>query len=187
MPILIESDAVLNHRLGADGSEVFKAVMVDRSDRTKNVGEPQDIEGWTKFDFKARDGKYSKQTYNFNHFTGVDYDNKTGTNAIYRIEGENKYWAQNVDTENKNYDYLMVSAHQTPYGRHASLRGLRTTYNRELMVRMAACKRCAIVLITDIPVVDHAHGDVRADYLAWGAWILKETGASGFRFDAVKQ
>ena len=35
--------------------------------------------------------------------------------------------------------------------------------------------------------VDHAHGDVKKDLFNWGTWILKETGASGFRFDAVKQ
>jgi hypothetical protein len=38
-----------------------------------------------------------------------------------------------------------------------------------------------------ITTVDHAHGDVKKDLLNWGSWILKETGASGFRFDAVKQ
>lgn len=35
--------------------------------------------------------------------------------------------------------------------------------------------------------MDHAHGDVKKDLFNWGTWILKETGASGFRFDAVKQ
>lgn len=44
--------------------------------------------------------------WNFNHFTGVDFDNKQGKKAIFRIEGENKGWAQAVDSENKNYDYL---------------------------------------------------------------------------------
>jgi alpha-amylase len=42
------SDAVLNHRLGADESETFKATEVSNDDRTKNLGEPYDIEGWTK-------------------------------------------------------------------------------------------------------------------------------------------
>jgi alpha-amylase len=41
-------DAVLNHRLGADESETFKATEVANDDRTKNLGEPYDIEGWTK-------------------------------------------------------------------------------------------------------------------------------------------
>jgi alpha-amylase len=45
--------------------------------------------------------------WNFNHFTGIDYDNKTKTNAIYRIHGDFKDWADDVDQENANYDYLM--------------------------------------------------------------------------------
>ena len=48
MTILHTSDAVLNHRLGADEAETFKATMVDDNDRTKNISEPFDIEGWTK-------------------------------------------------------------------------------------------------------------------------------------------
>lgn len=40
---------MLNHRLGADESETFKATEVDTNDRTKNIGEPYDIEGWTKY------------------------------------------------------------------------------------------------------------------------------------------
>lgn len=59
-----------------------------------------------RFNFAGRGDKYSKMKYNFNHFTGVDFDNKTGKKSIFRIEGENKYWAEAVDSENKNYDYL---------------------------------------------------------------------------------
>jgi len=34
--------------------------------------------------------------------------------------------------------------------------------------------------------VDHDHPEARKDMLDWGSWVLKETGAVGFRFDAVK-
>ena len=34
--------------------------------------------------------------------------------------------------------------------------------------------------------IDHAHGDVKDDLNSWGEWVIKETGAAGFRFDAVK-
>lgn len=49
----------------------------------------------------------SRTTQNYNHFTGVDYDAKTETNAIFRIQGDGKSWASDVDKENKNFDYLM--------------------------------------------------------------------------------
>jgi len=42
--------------------------------------------------------------WNKDHFTGVDYDNKTKTNAVWRFEG--KKWAYEVDEELGNYDYL---------------------------------------------------------------------------------
>ncbi|WVF67353.1 hypothetical protein IAT40_002108 [Kwoniella sp. CBS 6097] len=137
-------DAVMNHKAGANDKEEFLASMVDQNDRTKTVSEPQNIEGWTKFTFPGRGDKYSDLKWNFNHFTGVDYDAKTETKAIYKIQGENKDWADDVDDENGSYDYLMFAD------------------------------------------IDHAHPDIEAEFNKWGDWILKETGAYGFRFDAVK-
>ena len=43
---------------------------------------------------------------NFTHFTGVDYDAKAERNGIFRIRGDFKDWAEDVDGENGNYDYL---------------------------------------------------------------------------------
>ncbi|CAE6402173.1 unnamed protein product [Rhizoctonia solani] len=100
-------DAVLNHKFGADRTERFRATEVDPNDRTRDVTDKYDIEGWTAFDFPGRDGKYSKLKWTFNHFTGVDYNNDGGKNAIFRIDGDGKNWAQGVDHENRNYDYLM--------------------------------------------------------------------------------
>ena len=62
------------------------------------------IEAWTGFDFKSRDGAYSSMRWNKSHFTGVDYDNKSKTNAIWRFQ--RKEWAYEVDEELGNYDYL---------------------------------------------------------------------------------
>ncbi|MDY6085796.1 MAG: alpha-amylase [Peptoniphilaceae bacterium] len=101
------ADMVFNHKGGADESEVFMATMVDQNDRTKDVSEPHDIEGWTKFTFPGRKGMYSDFVWNFNHFTGIDFDQRTGTNAIYRIMGDGKYWSNSTDTEKGNFDYLM--------------------------------------------------------------------------------
>ncbi|KAG8889411.1 hypothetical protein FRB99_003992 [Tulasnella sp. 403] len=142
--IITYIDAVLNHKFGADRTERFKAVEVAWDDRTRNVSDPYDIEGWTAFDFTGRGGKYSDFKWNFNHFTGVDYNAENGKKAIYKILGDNKGWALAVDSENKNYDYLMGAD------------------------------------------IDHAHPDVQKDLFNWGNWVLQETGAFGFRFDAIK-
>ena len=100
-------DAVLNHKGGADETERFLAIEVDPENRNEEISEPKEIEGWTKFTFPGRNKKYSEFEWNHALFSGVDYDNLTGKTAIYKIAGENKGWAKNVDSELGNYDYLM--------------------------------------------------------------------------------
>lgn len=105
----VYADVVLNHKAGADRSEKFEAVMVDQNDRNNEVGRAHEIEAWTAFDFPGRGNQYSDFKWNYNHFTGVDYDELTGTKAIFRIIGENKGWNWGVSNEKGNFDYLMFS------------------------------------------------------------------------------
>lgn len=42
------------------------------------------------------------------------------------------------------------------------------------------------MLFSKFADIDHSHPDVEKDLNDWGVWVLKETGAEGFRFDAVK-
>lgn len=105
----VYADTVLNHKAAADYKETFEAILVDPMDREQTIGEPHDIQGWTGFNFKGRNNKYSKFKWNFNHFTGVDYDDITKESGIYRILGDNKYWSESVSDELGNYDYLMFS------------------------------------------------------------------------------
>ena len=100
-------DAVLNHKGGADETERFLAIEVNPENRNEEISEPKEIEGWTKFTFPGRNKKYSEFEWSHALFSGVDYDNLTGKTAIYKIAGENKGWAENVDSELGNYDYLM--------------------------------------------------------------------------------
>lgn len=107
--IQVYADVVLNHKAGADSSEKMMAVKVDSSDRMKQIEEPREIEGWTGFNFQARQDKYSAFKWNYNHFTGVDFDQLTGDKGIFRILGENKGWNLNVSEEFGNFDYLMFT------------------------------------------------------------------------------
>nr|EAQ71557.1 hypothetical protein MGCH7_ch7g964 [Pyricularia oryzae 70-15] len=100
-------DAVLNHKAGADSTERVLATRVDPEDRRKQVDRPGEIEAWTKFDFPGRMDQYSSRRWNKAHFTGVDYDNATGEKAIWLFEG--KKWAEDVNGEFGNYDYLMFA------------------------------------------------------------------------------
>ena len=107
--IRVYADVVLNHKAGADETERFMAVPVDPMDRTKEIGEPREIEGWTKFTFPGRGDKYSDFKWNHEHFSAVDLDQMTGDMGIFRILGENKGFGFAVDSQYGNYDYLMHS------------------------------------------------------------------------------
>ena len=100
-------DVVLNHKAGADETERFLAIEVSSGNRNEEVSDPYEIEGWTKFTFPGRKDKYSAFKWNYNLFTGVDFNNENKKSAIYKIVGENKNWSEEVDSEMGNYDYLM--------------------------------------------------------------------------------
>ncbi|KAK7225332.1 hypothetical protein V2G26_013335 [Clonostachys chloroleuca] len=98
-------DAILNHKMGADSTESVRAVKVDPEDRTKSIGRPTKIKAWTKYDFPGRGEKYSSMKWSKDHFTGVDYDEKTKRSGVWRLQG--KDWAYDVDEELANYDFLL--------------------------------------------------------------------------------
>lgn len=97
------------HRMGADNKETFLAKQVDPENRSQVVTDAYDIEGWTGFDFPGREDKYSKMKWNFNHFSGVDWDDKAGEKKIFLIEGKGKTFSDKVDQEKGGYDFLMGS------------------------------------------------------------------------------
>ncbi|KAL0778904.1 hypothetical protein CaCOL14_005162 [Colletotrichum acutatum] len=94
-------DAIHNHRAYADGTEMVKVVEVDPRD-------VYEIESWTKFDYKARGGKYSKFRYNKSHFNGTDWNQQNKKRAIYRFVEDGKNWHQDVGDLQGNADYLML-------------------------------------------------------------------------------
>jgi alpha-amylase len=120
---------VLNHKAGADRKEKCTVIEVDQNgqsfpsistivsmdksslatDRRKDIGEAHEIEAWLGFDFPGRNGKYSKQKYGWEHFSGTDYDAGNDKTGIFRIVGDNKYWSQSVDDESGNADFLMFA------------------------------------------------------------------------------
>ncbi|EXJ91595.1 alpha-amylase [Capronia epimyces CBS 606.96] len=102
-------DAVLNHKAGADRKEKCQVIEVDQADRTKEIGEPFEMDAWLGFDFAGRGDKYSTQKYHWEHFSGTDYDAGTERTGIFRILGDNKYWSGSVGDESGNADFLMFA------------------------------------------------------------------------------
>jgi alpha-amylase len=107
--IAVYVDLVMNHKAGADETEVFQAIEVNPENRTEDVSKPFDIEGWTKFTFPGRGDRYSAFKWNYEHFNGTDYDARENRTGCYRIIGTNKKWNEYVDEEFGNYDYLMFA------------------------------------------------------------------------------
>ncbi|KAK1517517.1 alpha amylase [Colletotrichum paranaense] len=101
-------DAIHNHRAYADGTEMVKVVEVDPRDRRRDTTDVYEIESWTKFDYNARGGKYSKFKYNKSHFNGTDWNQQNKKRAIYRFVEDGKNWHQDVGDLQGNADYLML-------------------------------------------------------------------------------
>ena len=98
-------DLVLNHRMGGEEEETVRAVPVDTENRLHTLGAPEEIRAYTHFTFPGRRGKYSEFVWNASCFTGVDYSSTDPDHHLFLFEG--KQWAEDVDREKGNYDYLM--------------------------------------------------------------------------------
>ena len=99
------ADAVLNHRLGADGTERVRAVPVNPDNRLDIGQEAVDAEVYTRFGFPGRGKRYSGFEWNASCFTAVDWNGLDPRRCLWLLEG--KQWATDVDGEHGNYDYLM--------------------------------------------------------------------------------
>ncbi len=103
--IKVIADVVFNQKMGADEPEEVIATEAYMQDRNICMSNPYSIVAWTKFNFNGRNGAYSNFKWNWNHFHGVDWDDRSKKNAIFKFYGKN--WDKDVDTENGNFDYLM--------------------------------------------------------------------------------
>ena len=99
------ADIVLNHKMGADAIQTIPATKVDWTNHNQENNQKETVKVATKFTFPGRKHKYSDFEWNWTDFDGIDYNNQTGENAIFKFV--NKKWGEEVDDEYGNYDYLM--------------------------------------------------------------------------------
>lgn len=99
------ADIVLNHKMGADMLQTIPAEKVDWGNHNEIVSGKEIVKVATKFTFPGRKKKYSDFEWNWTHFDGIDYNDKTKEHAIFKFI--NKDWANEVDEEFGNFDYLM--------------------------------------------------------------------------------
>jgi alpha-amylase len=106
----VYADIVLNHLGGADEKEIVTVREVNPGNRNEFVGEAMEIEAYTKFTYPGRGGKYSDFLWDYQCFSGVDYNATTEQTAIYSIQNQyGEGWQDVLDEENGNFDYLMLS------------------------------------------------------------------------------
>ena len=104
--IRVFGDIVLNHRMGGDVVEEIDVIPDNPNNRLEEIGPKQTIKAWSKFTFPGRAGKYSSFIWDHRHFSGTDWDESRKTcGQIYRFA--NKNWADQIDPEFGNFDYLM--------------------------------------------------------------------------------
>ena len=99
------ADIVLNHKMGADYLQTIPAKKVDWGNHNEEISKQEVVRVATKFTFPGRNHKYSDFEWNWTHFDGIDYDDKTKEHAIFKFK--DKDWSIAVDEEYGNYDYLM--------------------------------------------------------------------------------
>ncbi len=103
----VYADTVLNHRVGADGTELVRATPFPQNDRLHAKGPQREIRAYTRFDFPGRQGKYSTFNWSARHFDAVDYDASVPAekDTVYLLDG--KQFDGHVALENGNFSYLM--------------------------------------------------------------------------------
>ena len=99
------ADIVLNHKMGADMLQTIPATKVDWGNHNEPISNQEMVRVATKFTFPGRKHKYSDFEWNWTHFDGIDYDESSKQNAIFKFKDKN--WSGAVDEEFGNYDYLM--------------------------------------------------------------------------------
>jgi alpha-amylase len=105
--IKIYGDVVFNHKGGADEYETVSARPVSNYNRNEFIGEKREIQAHTVFKFPGRGNKYSAYKWTASDFDGVDFDENTKEQGIFKFEG--KEWEKDVDLEYGNYDFLMYA------------------------------------------------------------------------------
>ena len=98
-------DIVLNHKLGADGTEEVEAVRVSPDNRNYELDPEYHIaNAETLYTFEGRAGAYSDFTWDHRYFSGVRNENPPDS-PILRFKDHT--WSPDVDNEFGNFDYLM--------------------------------------------------------------------------------
>ena len=101
------ADVVLNHKQGADLKERVPVRKVNPENRNEFIGEPEEVELYTKYSFPNRASKYSEYVWDWRSFSGIDQQ-KDKDYVIYKILNDSgEKWDDVIEDELGNFAYLM--------------------------------------------------------------------------------
>ena len=101
------ADIILNHKQGADEKEKVLVQKTNPENRNEFLGEPEELDLYTRYAFPGRNKKYSDFIWDWKCFTGIDGETEEGY-VIYKILNEyGPEWNRVIDEELGNFDYLM--------------------------------------------------------------------------------
>jgi alpha-amylase len=98
------ADVVLNHKMGGDEMESVDCLEMDQNDRNKVLREVT-IKTWSKYNFAARQDKYSTFKWRAEHFNSFGHNAEANWNGVFLRKGNT--FSGEVDFEMGNYDHLM--------------------------------------------------------------------------------
>ncbi len=170
--LAVYADIVVNHMGGADEKETVMARKVDPENRNEYISDAYEIEAYTKFTFPGRNEKHSTFKWDYQCFTGVDFDVRTGESGIFKIMNEYEGWEEMVDDEKGNYDYLMYDdiEFRNPYVRQELKHYGKWLYETLGFdgVRLDAVKHIAPEFYNDW--LDYMRAEVKPDLFAVGEY-----------------
>jgi alpha-amylase len=102
------ADVVFNHKDGGDETEELWVQEVNWHDRNNITSGWHTISAYTKFDFPARNNKYSSMKWHWWCFDSLSYNAITqNAGTLYRLK--DKVFETEVSPQHGNYDYLMAN------------------------------------------------------------------------------
>lgn len=105
----IVADAALNQRSGADFVDSCAITRLDPNNREQAINPTRVSPVWVGFNFSSRGNRYSSKQWSCNDFSGIDYDQGTDAQGVFKIDGVNNDFATDVSTELGNFgQYALV-------------------------------------------------------------------------------
>jgi alpha-amylase len=168
-------------------------------DRRLEISNPKLIRAWLKYDFPGRrqpDGSLMHSSFQWRaeHFNGTDWDEKTQSNAIYKLTDDP---TTTTVFESQGGEQKIKKGRFTRFLSSPILRSL--LQHAKSPNHRAHHQRPGKTWASDLPSTErgnydylifsniwYEHPAVREEILSWGKWMVGDIGVTSFRIDAAQ-